>query len=208
MEGLPAIPEESASMDIVTRIQAGDEPAWGELYKRYHDQLLFTVRMRLGSSLRTVLESEDVFQSVALDAFKALQRFEYQGPGSLERFLKKMVLNKIRERAKYFGAQKRAGGVALDVNALGDLAAASQPGLQSAANAGPEYHAAETYGRLERAIASLPQSMREVLLLRKVEGLTSAEVAAQLGKSDAAVRKLASRAMARVAAAMAEADSP
>ncbi len=194
MEDLPQTPEESVSMDIVARIQGGDGEAWDELYRRYHDQLLFTVRMRLGSGLRAVLQSEDVFQSVALDAFQALQRFEYRGPGSLERFLKQMVLNKIRDRAKYFGAEKRAGGVDLDDGAIEALAA---PGKD-----GPDYHAAETYGKLEGAIALLPEDMREVLLLRKVEGLSSSEVAAHLGKSDAAVRQLASRAMARVAVTM------
>jgi DNA-directed RNA polymerase specialized sigma24 family protein len=67
---------------------------------------------------------------------------------------------------------------------------------------GPDYHAAEGYGKLERAIGLLPEDMREVLLLRKVERLSSGEVATHLDKSDAAVRQLASRAMARVAVAM------
>lgn len=194
MADLPTEPEESASLDLVARIQKGDEDAWGELYRRYHDQLLFTVRMRLGSGLRAVLQSEDVFQSVALDALQALRHFEYRGPGSLERFLKQMVLNKIRDRAKYFGAEKRAGGVALEASEL-DAVALN-------ADDGPGYHEAETYEQLEQAIKSLPDDMREVLLLRKVEGLTSREVAEQLGRSDASVRQLASRAMAKVAAEM------
>ena len=193
MDGLPKAPDESASLDIVARIQDGDDEAWAELYRRYHDQLLFTVRMRLGAGLRAVLQSEDVFQSVAVDAFEALQRFEYRGPGSLERFLKQMVLNKIRDRAKYFGAEKRAGAQPLD-----EATAASLGAEENAVG----YHEAETYERLERAIRALPEDMREVLLLRKIEGLSSLEVAEAVGKSDAAVRQLASRAMAKVAAAM------
>ncbi|MCE9594412.1 MAG: sigma-70 family RNA polymerase sigma factor [Planctomycetes bacterium] len=196
MSGFPSEPDESASLELVARIQGGDSRAWDELYRRYHDQLLFTVRMRLGSGLRSVLQSEDVFQSVALDALSALKRFEYRGPGSLERYLKQMVLNKIRDRAKAFGAAKRAGQLVGAEAAFDDLAAPR--------DAEVGYYEAAVYVRLERAIAGLPDEMREVLLLRRIEGLSSLEVAERLGKSDASVRQIASRAMARLATRMAE----
>jgi RNA polymerase sigma factor CnrH len=153
--------------------------------------------MRLGSGLRSVLQSEDVFQSVALDALSALKRFEYRGPGSLERYLKQMVLNKIRDRAKAFGTAKRAGN---RIDSEATFAGLAAPG---AAEVG--YYEAAVYVRLERAIAGLPDEMREVLLLRRIEGLSSLEVAERLGKSDASVRQIASRAMARLATTMAEA---
>ena len=66
---------ESLSMELVKRIQAGERAAWDELYARYHDQLLLAARLRLGPGLRRHLTSEDVFQSVALEAFRALERF-------------------------------------------------------------------------------------------------------------------------------------
>jgi len=194
MDELPSAPDEATSLALVGRIQRGESTAWEELYRRYHDQLLLTVRMRLSSNLRAVLQSEDVFQSVALEAFSALDRFEYRGRGSLERYLKQMVLNKIRDRARTFAAEKRGGGRApaeVDVDAL--------------AGAEPErvgYYQAEVYERLERAIQNLPDDMREVLLLRRIEGLTSREVAERLGKSDAAVRQIAARAMARLTTSM------
>jgi RNA polymerase sigma-70 factor (ECF subfamily) len=190
----PAAPDESASLDLVARIRGGDDAAWDELYRRYHDQLLFTVRVRMGSGLRAVLQSEDVFQSVAIDALTALRKFEYRGPGSLERFLKQMVLNKIRDRAKAFGAAKRSGRHELAEGALDRLAAGEGQGV--------DYYEAEVYDRLERAVARLPDEMREVLVLRRIEGLSSLEVAERLGKSDAAVRQIASRALARLATSM------
>lgn len=56
--------------------------------------------------------------------------------------------------------------------------------------------------RLEAAMARLPEDLREVIVLRKCEGYTSKEVAARIGKSDDAVRKLYSRAMARLVTEM------
>ena len=188
MDAFPVAPDESASLELVARCQAGEAEAWDELYRRYHDQLLFAARARLGSKLRACLQSEDVFQSVALDALTALKRFEYRGPGSLKRFLATLVSHKIRDRVDTFRAGKRAGDVPLDE---ARLPAPEVP-----------YRDPETYGRLERALAALPADLREVVLLRRVEGLSSKEVAARLGHSDEAVRKRYSRALARLTLAM------
>ena len=192
----PTPPDERQSLDLVRRIQAGEDEAWHELYERYHDQLLLVVRMRLGRGLRRWLQSEDVFQSVAREALTALPRFEDRGPGSLERFLKTLVTNKIRDRADTFGAAKRKGAVPL-TDAVAD-------GLADPATEALRYHDAETYERLERCLAELPDELREVLLLRKVDGLGSQEVAELTGRSDAAVRKATSRALARLARLMTE----
>lgn len=175
-------------MDLVQRIRAGERAAWDELYARYHDQLLLAVRMRLGSGLRRYLQSEDIFQSVALEAFEALERFEYRGTGSLERFLRTLVVNKIRDRADLFAAEKRGGAwgeETLDETRL-------------TGPAGPSYHDAVRYERLERALNALAAEERELIVLRKLEGLTGQEVAARLGCSDEAARKAFSRAMARL----------
>lgn len=197
MGAFPTPPDEGGTLELIGRIQEGEREAWNELYNRYHDQLLFAVRARLGVKLRRHLQSEDVFQSVAIEAFKALETFEYRGAGSLHRFLKTLVMNKIRDRADTFGAQKRSGEVALSesmVEALSDRSTARDL----------SYLDAQRYEQLERCMESLPEEMREVLLLRKVDGFSSKEVAEALGKSDSAVRKVYSRALARLTALMME----
>ena len=188
-------PDEGSTLELLDEARAGDGEAWGRLFRRYHDPLLLYARTRLGRELRRHLQSEDVFQSVVTDALTALRGFEYRGAGSLNRFLRTMVLNKIRDRADHYGARKRAGEVTL-TDAL----------LDAAHEDTPTYEDPETYGRLERCLSALPEEMREVLVLRKVEGLSSKEVATELGKSDAAVRKLYSRSLARLTALMAAGD--
>ena len=190
----PEAPDATETLALVARIRDGDRGAWTELYRRYHDDLLFAVRVHLGTRLRECLESEDVLQSVVLDAFQALPQFEVRAPGGLRAYLNQMVVNKIRARAGYFGAQKRSGGVPLTAD------------VEDAAGEGPapSYAEPERYERLERCLARLPEEMARVLVLRRVDGLSSKEAAAVLGKSDAAVRKLYSRALARLTALMAE----
>ena len=65
-------------------------------------------------------------------------------------------------------------------------------------SAPPSYDGGPEYLRLERTLALLPDEMRRVILLRKLDGLSSQEAAARMDKSDDATRKLYSRAMARL----------
>jgi RNA polymerase sigma-70 factor (ECF subfamily) len=192
----PEPPDEERTLELVGRIQVGDEGAFDDLYRRYHDDLLFSVRARLGARLRGYLESEDILQSVAIEAFRALPRFEPRHPGSLRHFLHRLVVNKIRDRADTFAARKRSGAVPLTESMVDRIGADPLP----------RYHDRARFERLERALLGLPEEMRQVVLLRKVDGLPSQEAAEVLGRSDAAVRKLYSRAMARLTLRLTELD--
>jgi RNA polymerase sigma-70 factor, ECF subfamily len=62
---------------------------------------------------------------------------------------------------------------------------------------GPEanYHVAIQRQAVQRAISTLPRDQRQVLLLRFAYGLTVADAAAQLGRSEGALRSLQHRAL-------------
>ncbi len=193
VDPLPAPPDDAQSRDLVERARAGDSAAGEEFYRRYHDEILFAVRARLGARLRGVLQSEDVLQSVALEALQALPRFEHGGPGSVRRWLQRIVLNKVRDLADHWSAQKR------DLAALRGESALVL--AENVAQAEPGYHD-ERFFKLERALAALPEDMRTILVLRRAEGLTSREAAERMGRSDDSARKLYSRALARLTTSM------
>ena len=58
--------------------------------------------------------------------------------------------------------------------------------------------------RLLAAMESLPQEQREALRLRYVEGQSSKEIGARLGKSDGAVRVLLTRSLQRLRSLLGE----
>jgi RNA polymerase sigma-70 factor (ECF subfamily) len=180
----------SASIELIRRIRAGDREAWEELYLRYRDRLLLSIRCRLGQELRSRLQSEDILQSVFKDVLGELRDVEHRGKGSLDAYLHVCVLNKIRNKADFFAAKKRTGETPLTDSVLDDLRA---PGV-----AEPGYLDRERYERLERAIAALPPDMKEAILLRRVEGYTNQEMAAALGKSPDAASKIYNRGLARL----------
>lgn len=187
-------PSMDASLDLVRRIQDGDNRAWEELYLRYRDQLLLSIRCRLGPGLRSHLESEDILQSVFREALSDLHRFEPRQPRALNHYLHTCVLNKIRNKADYFGAAKRQGETAL-TDALSQQIPDPLEGT-------PQYHDSARYAALESALARLSDEMREVVLLRRVEGLSNQETADLLEKTPAATSKLYNRAVARLAMLM------
>jgi RNA polymerase sigma-70 factor (ECF subfamily) len=144
--------------------------------------------------LRGWLQSEDILHSVVKDAFSDLARFEPRGPGSLEHYLRVCVLNKIRSKAEHYRAQKRAGEERLSVSVLDRLSRAR--------NDAPGYIDSPRFERLERGLSTLPQSMREVVLLRTTEGMSNAQAAEVLGLTPAAASKAYNRALARLGNAL------
>lgn len=176
------------SEESLRQIQQGNPKAWEAFYSRQRDALLFSIRCRLGPELRSHIESEDILQSVVKDAVAELPRFESRGPHALNHYLHVCILNKIRSKATFYGAQKRSGEVPLSASMAERLSD----------QAPSEYADKDRYDRLESALLKVPQLMREVILLREVEGLTNKEAAHVLKKSPAATSKLHARALARL----------
>lgn len=52
---------------------------------------------------------------------------------------------------------------------------------------------------MERAIAALPEAQQEVVVLARIAGLSRRAIAAELGRSEEAVRMLLHRGLAKVA---------
>jgi RNA polymerase sigma-70 factor (ECF subfamily) len=179
------------SIDLVRRIQQGDARAWDDLYLRYRDRLLLSIRCRLGAQLRARLESEDILHSVFKDALSDIHRFHPVHPQALNRYLHACVLNKIRSKADYHAAIKRSGEVVLSDSILEQI--------PNPAGASPSYVDTDRFERLERALERLPEEMREILMLRRVEELSNREAAEVMGKSPEAASKLYNRALARLA---------
>ncbi|HLU38683.1 MAG TPA: sigma-70 family RNA polymerase sigma factor [Planctomycetota bacterium] len=65
----------------------------------------------------------------------------------------------------------------------------------------PSRHAIarEELERVERAIAALPEAQQEVVVLARIAGLSRRAIAAELGRSEEAVRMLLHRGLAKVA---------
>jgi len=130
--------------------------------------------------------AEDVVQEVLLRARSRWRRIA--AADRPEAYVRRMVLN------EYLSWRRRRSSrdVAMPADALDGL-------LPAVADPAAAYGEAD---RLRRALAVLPRRQRAVLVLRFYEGLTDAEIAADLGCTSGTVRSHASRALATLRAAL------
>ncbi|MFY9344309.1 MAG: sigma-70 family RNA polymerase sigma factor [Planctomycetota bacterium] len=185
---LPAAPDGTQSLELLRRLRAGDSSAFDRLYRRHRDELLLAVRAGMGPKLRAAMQSEDVLQSVAMEAFAALQRRPEPPAAGFTGMLRGLVRHRLIDRARAL-ARGRGGEVELSESVAEDASASATAMLR---------YTDPRFEQLEKALLALPEDMREVVQLRRFEGLSSQEVAARTGRSDDAARKLFSRAMAKL----------
>ena len=176
--------------------RTGDTRALSAFFDRSARKLLPLIRLRMGRSLRADLDSRDILQAVLLKSFQRLQ--QVQDPGAVMGWLARMAENEIRDRADYASRQRRdaARRVPLDSDAVSIPAPVRQALSQAILK--------EESERLTRALESLPDAQREIIVWRKLEELTFHEIAVKLQKSEDACRMAFSRAMAALTVRMSE----
>lgn len=170
--------------DLLREAQAGSRSAFEEIAERTRADLLRFAASRIGPALRGRVEPEDVVQDALLVAFRGLDRFQWRGPGSLERWLRGIVEHQIRNASRGRGAK---------------LAKISlEPRLEPAATDPSPSRSArreERFERLRGALRSLGPDHRRVIELARIRGLKIREIAERMGRSEDAVKQLLSRAL-------------
>ena len=185
------------STALLRRARQGEQDALNALYERVAGRLLGFIRLRLGRSLRTQLESRDILQATFLKSFEHLHQFEQSDTGSLMGWLARIAENEIRDRADYQQRQRRDARLEVPLEtAHADIAAAMRSALTEVLHD-------ERAERLEDALESLEPRHREVIILRAFEELSFREIGARLAKSEDACRMLYARAMAALTMRMA-----
>jgi RNA polymerase sigma-70 factor (ECF subfamily) len=179
------------SDDLVLRASRGDATAVDQLLLCYLPRLRAFVRARVDGELRARESSSDLVQSVCREVLDHAGTFSYEGEERFRAWLFTTALNKIRQRARHWNAQKRAppgSEQRLSEADVADVYGRLHSPSQVAA-------AAELQQRMERALEQLSEDHREVITLSRIVGLSHAEVARQMGRSEGAVRVLLSRAL-------------
>lgn len=178
-----------ADASLLRRLREGDEQAFIALVERYQSSLLGLALSFVPS--RAV--AEEVVQDTWLAVLRGLGRFEERS--SLRTWLFTILVN----RARTTGAREArsipvadAGPVvdASRFDASGGWAVPPEHWIEEAEN---RIDAVKLSGLLRGGLDGLPARQREVVLLRDVEGLTSAEVCAVLAISEVNQRVLLHR---------------
>jgi RNA polymerase sigma-70 factor, ECF subfamily len=183
--------------ELAQAAAGGDPEAVEKLLHMHLPALQAFVRLRAGGMLRAHESSSDLVQSVCREVLSNIADFRYPGEGAFKAWLYTTALRKISNRVEYYRAEKRDARreVAADDldydRLLGTYRSFSSPSYRAGVK--------DEVARIENAFAQMPDEYREVITLAHVAGLSRAEIAAHMGRSEEAVRALLHRALVRTA---------
>ena len=171
---------------LVARARAGEREAFEELVREHADRLHAVVLRVCGSTH----EAEEITQETFLRAWRSLERFE--GRSRFFTWLYRIGVNETKRRLERRGRGPRTASLEDPAVEVAD----QRPGPHGRAESG------ELQRALERAILGLPVEYRMPLVLRDVEGLSTAEAAAIMELGEAAFKSRLHRARLAVRAAV------
>ena len=167
-----------AAATTLDRARRGDRDAFAELWRTHHAAVLRYLRAR-----RTV-DADDVASQVWVDVGSSIARFE-GGDGEFRRWL--------------FTIAHRRGVDSIRRSVRDDrVAVRAADAVAHVESADVQHDRATAIDRAVALVASLPDDMGAAVMLRVVNELPVADVAAVLGTSEGNVRVLVHRGLARL----------
>jgi len=170
----------------LVRLTLGGDPAAFEQIILRHEHRIMAVAARLLGAREDV---KDVAQEVFLRAFKYLHRLDVQKP--VEPWLMRITVNVCRDAAR---SRQRRLATFVDVDEPEQIDESPDPYAGLARK--------QEQLILQKALETLPEKERLAIVLRDVEGLSTAEVAAILQSSETTVRSQVSRGRLKLKAAI------
>ncbi|MBI3819745.1 MAG: sigma-70 family RNA polymerase sigma factor [Planctomycetes bacterium] len=191
------------SRDLIDRASNGDPAAVDTLLEKNLPGLEAYIRLRTGRLLKARESASDLVQSVCREVLQHMDRYQYRGEAQFRHWLYTTAMRKIVNRYEYYRAEKRDAGREVaphpdDASGSAESAGQILQTYRSFITPSRHMQAREELDRTERAFAKLSEDKREVVLLAKVVGLSRADIAAEMGRTEIAIRSLLSRALAEL----------
>jgi RNA polymerase sigma-70 factor, ECF subfamily len=191
--------EPQATAGLLAAARGGSREALGQALEACRRYLLLVAQRELAPELLAKGGASDLVQQTFLEAQRDFPRFQGQSEGELLTWLRCILLHNLGKFSRHYRSTAKRGldrEVALD---CGSSTAGAEANL-AADSLTPSGHAIEREEQeaLQRAIDRLPEDYRHVLHLRYREERSFEEIAATMGRSVAAVRKLWARAVERL----------
>jgi RNA polymerase sigma factor (sigma-70 family) len=171
--------------ELATLSIAGRQAAFAEIMRRYRQPVFRLARACTGEPD----EALDLVQETFVAAHHALARYDVQR--SMKAWLSTIAINKCRDWGRK-RTVRRFFSFAVSEDGQADAVIDDGPATDTTVADRQELD------RVTRAIATLPMNLKEVLVLRTIEGLSQAETAEVLGVSQKAIETRLYRARARL----------
>jgi RNA polymerase sigma-70 factor (ECF subfamily) len=189
--------------ELIRQSARGDDAARQDLLARHRGRLRRMIGVRLDRRLLARVDPSDVVQEVLMEAHNRLGDYLRDRPLPFYPWLRQIAWQRLLKIHQHHHARKRRvtheGPPLLDLPdaSVGDLAE-----RLAASGTSPSRHALrqELRLRVREALGRLTERDREVLVLRYLEQMSLAEIAAVMGSTEGAVKSRHARALLRLQA--------
>jgi RNA polymerase sigma-70 factor (ECF subfamily) len=191
----------SRTHELIDGANRGDKVARQNLLERYRDYLRRMVAVRLDRRLAARVDASDVVQETMVEASRRMDDYLRERPIPFYGWLRQLAEERIVDtHRRHVTAQRRSVTLEQRDHDLPDASADELVRRLFAGDTSPSNHLIrqERHERLKGALASLSQRDREVLVMRHLEQLSTAEIAAMLEISEPAVKSRLLRALIRM----------
>jgi RNA polymerase sigma-70 factor (ECF subfamily) len=195
--------------DLLERARRGDLAARQRLLALHRGRLRHMVAVRLDRRVAARVDPSDVVQEALADAARKLDGYLRDRPLPFYPWLRRLAWERlVKLHQRHIGAEKRSvtreEAAPLPEESAVELARCLVAPEISPSNA---VLRRELQARVQAALAELPWRDREVLILRYLEQLSTAEVAAVLDITPGAVKLRHLRALERLRSQLGESGS-
>jgi len=180
-------PEASRLRALVDLAKEGDAEAYGQLYDHYVSGVFRFIYYRVSSQQL----AEDLTSETFVRGLRAIQRFNWQGK-DFGAWLTTIARNLVADHFKSSRAR------------LEIVTETIPEGRTSVASPEQEVLSLISNEMLFEAVNGLPNEQRDCVLMRFIQGLSIAQTAAALGRSEGAVKQLQLRAVRSLAKTVSE----
>lgn len=182
---------------LVERASKNDRAALEELLVRQMPGLEAYLRLRMGPMLRAKESASDLAQSLCRQVLGDLTRFEYRGDAAFRHWLYAQARHKLIDRHRHLAAECRDPG--REVHASPERSEGVLACYGTLCTPSRDLSVREAVAHIERCFDELPEDYKEAITLHRMVGLSHAEIAAHMGRSEGAVRNLVYRGLAQLA---------
>jgi RNA polymerase sigma-70 factor (ECF subfamily) len=183
-------------LEVMTRLHAGDEEAAREIFQRFVGKLVELARHQFDAVLRRKVDPEDVVQSAYKSFFLryGAGQIDVRDWGNLWSMLTLITLRKCLDRVAYHQAERRdvQREAAAQAGAPG-----TEPWWQAVARDPLPEEAAVLAETVELLLRGVDEDERPILEM-SLQGYTTPEISAQLGRPERSVRRLRERVKKRL----------
>ncbi len=187
------------SQDFETRVQAaasGDPVAYSQLFEHNLPALTAFLRAKVGGELAGRESVRDLAQSVCREVLRDLDQLTFRGEEQFRAYLFLQASRKVVDRYRYHKQEMRD---AARIEPLpSEAEEAELLGTYGSLTPSRAAGAKEELSRVEAALQLLPEAQRDAVLLSRIAGLSYQEIARQKGATEAAVRGMVARGLARL----------